>query len=55
MIAYFEDGTYDPSFNLLDNDYFELVASYWDTDVNIKEVKNILHHVQGPKLKLCGK
>ena len=55
LIAYDEDGNYDPSFNPLDNDYFELVTTYWDTKKNIEEGLNFLTLSKGPKLELCGK
>ena len=55
MVAYFDNGTFNPTFNPLDNDYFELVAVYWDTDKSIKEGKAWLHLHEGPKLGLCGK
>ena len=34
MIAVKEDGTIDLAFNPLDNDYIEVIASFWDTEMN---------------------
>ena len=58
IIAQFENGTYDPTFNPLDNDYIELVSVYWDTDKNVKEGRTGMdyHYLRnGPKLELCGR
>ena len=29
--AYFENGTYDSSFNPLDNDYIDIISTEWDS------------------------
>ena len=50
MMAYFDNGTYNPSFNPFDNDYIEIVSSSWDTDKNIKEGLNYNYLSEGPKL-----
>ena len=42
------------SFDPLDNDYIELVPSYWDTEMNLREDKPWLYWTKGPKLKPCG-
>ena len=53
--ATFENGSYNPSFNPLDNDYIEIIPSYLDTEKNIKEGLSFFHFSDGPKMKLCGK
>ena len=50
-----ENGSYNPSFNPLDNDYIEIFPMYWDTDKNIKEGLGYTQLSEGPKMKLCGK
>ena len=52
--ARFENRTQDSTFNLLDNDYIELVTSYWDIKKNLEEDKKWLYLRQGPKLIPCG-
>ena len=32
-----EDGTLDTDFNPLDNDYFEVIATWWDYEMSAKE------------------
>ena len=55
IIATAEDGAYEPDFDLLDNDYIEIVTSYWDTGKNREEGKPLTFERQGPELKLCGR
>ena len=37
----------------MDNDYFDLIASYWDTEKNREEGKDKYYVREGPKLKHC--
>ena len=55
FLALHENGTLDYSFNPLDNDYFDLITSYWDIEKNKEEDKSIYYLREGPKLTLCGK
>ena len=50
-----ENGNYEPGFDPLNNDYFQLTSTYWDTERNFKEGKDFLYHRDGPELQLCGK
>ena len=36
----FENGTWMSEFNVLDNDYFELITSYWDSKKSTEEGKS---------------
>ena len=51
--ARFQNGTLMPGFNPKDNDYFELITSYWDTKKNQEEGKSYVHLREGPKLVVC--
>ena len=53
--AYSEDGSYDPTFNPLDNDYIDVISTAWNTDLNSKEGKYFGHIRDGPELELCSK
>ena len=53
--AYKEDGSYDPTFNPLDNDYIEVVSAAWDSELNAKEGKKFSHFREGPELEICSK
>ena len=52
---HFENGTYDGMFDVLDNDYFEVVSAYWDTEKNSDENKSWHYIREAPKLKYCSK
>ena len=52
--AYFENGTIDTAFDPLNNDYIDVVTSFWDTATNIKEGKDYLYLSDGPKIRNCG-
>ena len=53
--ATYENGTYDRMFNPLDNDYFELIGSVWDTEKNNEEGISWWDTRKGPKLQICDK
>ena len=44
------DTTFDP----LDNDYIEVLTSYWDTAKNLEEGKPWVYLREGPQLELCS-
>ena len=55
ILATFENGTYDTSFNPLDNDYIEIIPFTWDTEKNNKEGLGYTYLGKGPDMELCGR
>ena len=54
LAVFDEDGAYDPSFDLLDNDYIEILTCSWDTAKNRESGKPWLYLTEGLKIGPCG-
>ena len=54
FIAWSENGTYIPEFDVLDNDYIDVFTSYWDSGMNAEESRDWVYLREGPRLKQCS-
>ena len=48
-----EKGVVDTSFDMLDNDYFRVISSYWDGEKSYQEGKSFWYLRSGPELRKC--
>ena len=55
ITVFHENGTADQTFDPLNNDYFDVIPAYWDSERALREGLPYLSLIPGPKFRYCGK